>query len=122
MNFLTQSLILKLYLIGFAISFLVQTVTQSKFGGESAWGINKGWQTEIAIWNVFAIVMLSALIERNFESDIVIAALFIMSFGFGINHLIAARKHNNRKSNVAGAASNFFGLLVILLWVALSGR
>ena len=113
-------LILKVYIVGFAISFLVQSITQNKFGRESAWGISRGWQNEIAIWNVFAIIVLTALINRNFESDLIVLALFVMSAGFGVNHLVAVKNGGNRKSNIAGAATNGLGLLLIVFWFLFS--
>lgn len=120
MGWLTQSLLFKVYLVGFVGSFVAQTVTQTKFGEQSAWGINRGWQNEIAIWNVFAAIVLVALLNLSIESDIVVVGLFVLSLGFGTNHLVAYRAHR-RRSNLAGFAANFAGLLLIIVW-ALVGQ
>ena len=122
MESLSQILIFKLYVVGFGISFVAQSLTQVKFGRESAWGINRGWQTEIAIWNVFAIIVLTALIVRNFNSDLVVLGLFTMSLGFGVNHLTAANRGVVRRSNLLGAAANACGLILIVLWFLFSGH
>jgi len=122
MEALSQLLIFKLYALGFGISFLVQSITQAKFGRESAWGVNRGWQTEIAIWNVFAIVVLLALIERKFESDLVVLGLLVMSLGFGVNHLHGAKNGPARRSNLIGAAANGVGMILIVIWFLFSGR
>jgi len=117
---LNQILIFKMYVVGFAVSFLIQSIGQDKFGRESAWGINRGWQTEIAIWNVFAIMVLTTLIFSDVGSDIVIFSLFVMSMGFGVNHFLAALRGGKIKSNIVGATANSVGVVIILLWYIFS--
>ena len=85
MVWLEQSLIFKLYIFGFFGSLIAQTFTQSNFGRNSAWGINRGWQNEIAIWNVFAALALLSLVLQEVRSDLVVLALAILSLGFSSN-------------------------------------
>lgn len=116
MDWFDQTLVIEVYIMGFIGSFLVQTLLQTRFGNNSEWGLNRGWQSEIAIWNVFAGVVLLALVINNFQSKLIITALAILSTGFFINHMNAYRK-KFKLSNLQGAIANAIGLIVVISWI-----
>jgi len=115
MEWLSQTLIFEIYICGFVLSLAAQTLPQSKFGRQSAWGVSRGWQNEIAIWNIFAVIVLYAFLKHGFRSRLAVLSLAVLSCGFGLNHLIAFRQAK-RLSNLQGFLANLAGLILIFAW------
>lgn len=112
---LDQFLIFKIYIVGFLGSLVAQSFFQSSFGKNSIWGVNRGWQNEIAVWNVFAVLILVSLIHRKVQSDLAVYALAVLSLGFALNHLFAFSREK-KISHLQGALANGVGLFAILIW------
>jgi hypothetical protein len=79
-----------LWICGFAFAIVGQSVLQTIFASETYWGLNAGWQNEIALWNVgMVLVLLGVLLSKKGIEPYVIPGLTVLSLGFGINHLVA---------------------------------
>lgn len=85
-----------LYLILFLLmtvgAFVWQMFIPSVAENLSVWGINRGWQVEIALWNVgLDIGILITLIKRNIEyAKILTIISFSLCILLGGHHLIYA--------------------------------
>ncbi|HEX7479288.1 MAG TPA: hypothetical protein VF331_15890 [Polyangiales bacterium] len=104
------------WLIGFVIAGLALSVNQRKTADQSCFGSNAGWQTEIAIWNLGASLMLiGVLLSKTGVEAALLPGLFVLSLAFSINHLIALARHKERRypTNVAAAVANGVGVLVL---------
>ena len=107
-------LVLKLYILGFWMSFIIQGPFQGWFAKNSFWKRNIGWQNEIAIWNIGMIIILYGIIRNSMDHIFEVRlGLFVMSFFLCINHLTALFKDKSSISNIMGAVANFIGLLII---------
>ena len=108
--------IIKIYILGFGSSFIIQFVFQKWFGKNSYWQHNIGWQNEIAIWNIGICIILYGLI-KNSVSDVfeISLGLFVMSFLFCINHVAALLKNKLYLSNIMGALINLFGMILLVM-------
>ena len=113
MKFLEARNMVIFWMLGFAGSFVIQTVLQSWFAENSYWGANVGWQNEIAIWNLGVLITLAGVLrsKANVESY-VLPGLAVLSLCFGTNHVVALLGSPTSLSNWAGAAMN--GLAVVL--------
>lgn len=118
MTFLTAQALIILWMIGFSGSFIIQTIFQRWFAKNSYWGANKGWQNEIAIWNLGVIIMLAGLLRSNFNVEsYVLPGLAVLSTCFGINHAVALTHSSASISNWAGAIMNALGVVAYGLFV-----
>jgi hypothetical protein len=106
-------------MLGFGLSFIIQSIFQGWFAKHSYWKRNIGWQNEIAIWNLGMITILYGvtknLVSATFE---VLLGLFILSLLFFLNHTSALFKAKYPLSNLMGSAINLIGITLILLhWI-----
>ncbi|MCA9541014.1 MAG: hypothetical protein KC620_19070 [Myxococcales bacterium] len=113
MTFLTARFLVIVWMVGFAGSFVMQSVLQRWFAENSAWGRNMGWQNEIAIWNLGVFVALGGVLaaDANLESA-VLPGLAILSLCFGLNHARALRDSPRSHSHWAGAVANGLGVVM----------
>lgn len=96
-----------LWMLGFLVSFVIQTVFQSQFAAATLWGENRGWQNEIAIWNVGMFLVLTGILTANVRiENRVLPGLFILSLCFGSNHVLAIVQSPASLGNWAGALAN----------------
>ena len=108
---LTARLLIALWLAGFAASFVMQTVFQGWFATNSAWGVNVGWQNEIAVWNLGVIVMLVGFLRADTgREESLLLGLCVLSLCFGTNHAYALVSSGLNVSNAMGAVFNYFGV------------
>ena len=106
--------VLKLYILGFAASFIIQSIFQGWFAKNSYWKRNTGWQNEIAIWNIGMMIILYGVVRESMDHITEIRlGLVVMSFFLCINHLIALLKDKYSKSHIMGASINIIGLIII---------
>ncbi|WP_328856216.1 hypothetical protein OG579_12690 [Williamsia herbipolensis] len=108
------------WLAGTAAALVVQGVFPEKFAETTAWGVNAGWQREIAIWNLGTLVAGGAIVAG--DSDPIRAqlrGLTVLSALFGTNHAVAALR-SGRPGNIAWAVINGAGVVSSL--AALSRR
>jgi hypothetical protein len=106
------------WLVGFVIAGLALSVNRQKTADQSCWGGNVGWQTEIAIWNLGASLMLvGVLLSKKDVEAALLPGLFVLSLAFTINHLIALARHKGKRypTNVAAAVANGVGVLVLVV-------
>jgi hypothetical protein len=96
-----------LWLIGFAGSFLIQTVFRNQFADLTLWGRASGWQNEIAIWNIGLVLILGSLLKSRMDLNRIVPGLILLSTCFALNHLIAALQ-GNFLGNWAGFVTNLF--------------
>lgn len=109
MNLLAIILIY-LWIGGFVASFVIQTMFRQWFAANTHWGLNTGWQNEIAIWNIGIIAIISGILLVNSTYAIyMLPGLLILSVSFAVNHLIALKQSQSFK------AGNFAGMLANLL-------
>ncbi|MGE0764279.1 MAG: hypothetical protein AB7N80_13435 [Bdellovibrionales bacterium] len=84
-----------------AWAIVLQSLFRKRLAAITSWNYSPGWQTEIALWNVGAVVLLAlSLIAKNQIAHITVPVICVWSTLFGINHLIAyvrtsARGHLN---------------------------
>lgn len=113
MRYLTPRAMVVLWMLGFAGSFVIQSVFQAWFAAHSDWGANAGWQTEIAIWNVGVFAMLVGVLRSESTAEsFVLPGLALLSACFCLNHLLALSHTPDSLSNLAGALAN--ALMVLL--------
>ena len=112
-SWLTPRSLVILWMLGFVCAFVVQTAFQSWFAAETLWGANRGWQTEIALWNLGVLVILVGVLraDRGVEAH-VLPGLVLLAVCFGINHALAALASPGSLSHWGGAALNGAGVLV----------
>lgn len=117
-RFLNARNVLMVWMAGFAVSFVMQSVLQVWFAGNSYWGANQGWQNEIAIWNVGILAMLLGILSgARGQERRVLPGLALLSTGFAINHLNALAAAPGHISHMLGAFGNVAGVLLYLAYV-----
>lgn len=105
-------ILIYLWIVGFMASFIIQTVFREWFASNTHWGLNKGWQNEIAIWNIGIIAVISGVLFASRDHAVyILPGLLVLSISisFGINHFIALKRSQSFK------AGNFAGMLANLL-------
>jgi hypothetical protein len=96
---------------GFAGAALIQGLFPRAFADATGWGRNKGWQREIAIWNVGLLTTIWRVRQPGADVDRALATGFsVLSALFGINHLAAAASSPRSWGNWLGAVANAVGL------------
>lgn len=122
MTFLTAKFIIMVWGLGFAGSFVIQSVFQRWFAKNSHWGSNVGWQNEIAIWNLGVLVVLVGVLRSNANIEsYVLPGLAVLSLFFGINHAVAVLRSPRSLSNWAGVISNTLGIVLYGIYLVISG-
>ncbi|MBI6546298.1 MAG: hypothetical protein HY692_05855 [Cyanobacteria bacterium NC_groundwater_1444_Ag_S-0.65um_54_12] len=122
---MTARLLIKLWTIGFLVSFVIQTIFQGAFADSTAWGRNNGWQNEIAFWNLGVSVLLLCLLRVKDAPEKSLPGLAVLSLFLGVNHLIAAMS-----TSAPGHLGHLFGfvanaiavVLVSVYWIRTSRR
>jgi len=108
------------WLVGFVVAGLALSVGQRRTSADSCWGASP-WQNEIAIWNLGGSTMLAGVLlhGHGIEASL-LPGLFILSLAFSINHLVALRRHTERRypTNIAAATANGIGVLSMLVYYA----
>jgi hypothetical protein len=121
MEYFTARQLVISWLVGFVVAGFALSVNQKRTSEQSCWG-SSPWQNEIAIWNLGAIVMLLGVVWRHpgVEPDL-LPGLFVLSLAFSINHIVALRRHRDRRypTNLAAAVFNGIGVVAILAHFAL---
>jgi uncharacterized membrane protein HdeD (DUF308 family) len=108
----------KLWTAGFAAAAVIQGLFARRFALGTSWGYSKGWQREIAIWNLGTLTTVAAL-RRGIDADrSLIAGFAVLSALFGANHLDAALRSRRSLSNWLGASANGVALAVGLAALA----
>jgi len=113
-----------LWVLGFAVSMVIQSFFQNDFAAQTHWGTSHGWQTEIAIWNLGMIFVLLPLLKDEIKIRNALPGLFILSLFFAINHASAFIKGELSKAgNLAGVGFNVAAVVVCALyWVSYKKR
>jgi hypothetical protein len=111
------SLLVNLWLCGFAVAFVLQFFLQQALSSRTIWGHAPGWQREIALWNISLIAAIF-LIRRGSDSadKIILPALAVLSFLLGTNHFIAALSSYKKLGHWAGAFGNYLGVFLFLFF------
>ena len=110
------------WIVGFVGAGLALSVSQKRTADQSCWGASP-WQNEIAIWNLGAIVMLLGVLwSKKDVEPALLPGLFVLSLAFSINHIVALRRHRDRRypTNVAAAVANGIGVVAILVHFVLT--
>lgn len=112
-------LLLGLWLLGFLVSLVIQSVLQGWFAEITLWGRNAGWQTEIAIWNAgMALVLVGLLRQTETVQAVALPGLAVLSLALGVNHLQTAIDHPGYVGHWLGAGANFTAVLLAALYFA----
>ena len=108
--------ILKIYILGFGASSIIQSVFQRWFAENSYWKQNVGWQNEIVIWNIGMSIILYGLVQNSVIDIVEITlGLFVMSLLFFLNHVTALLKNKRSISHMMGSLINLLGMTVIIM-------
>lgn len=91
MKVFTQThLIVKLWVLGFIGSSIIQFFFQEWFAAQGVWDLHTGWQTEIAILS-FGLVMVLIPVSRDHVASLrVLPGLVATSLFISANHGFAA--------------------------------
>lgn len=108
------------WLVGFIVAGLALSVGQQKTARDSCWGASP-WQNEIAIWNLGGTLMLAgALMHGHGIEAALLPGLFALSLAFALNHLVAIRRHPDKRypTNIAALTGNGIGVIAIAIYYA----
>jgi hypothetical protein len=107
-------------LVAFVSSFVVQTALQF-LGEKSVWGVNPGWQREIAFWNVGAaiIVLLTLRFGEARAAIAVVTGCTVLFLLLGTNHLVAVFSNPRAQFHWPPLALNYIGL-IFGAWILLT--
>lgn len=108
------------WLVGFVVAGLALSVGQRKTAADSCWGASP-WQNEIAIWNLGGTLILAgALMHGHGIEPALLPGLFVLSLAFAINHLVALRRHPDKRypTNIAAATGNGIGVITMIVYYA----
>lgn len=109
--------LLRVWLLAFLGSLVIQSVFQWWFAEVTIWGRNIGWQTEIAIWNAgVSLILFRLLREPEPVQAAAIPGLVLLSTLFGTNHLQAALSQPNHFGNWLGATLNLSGVALAVAY------
>ena len=100
------------------ISCLGQLGLPAELGAASAWGTARGWQREIALWNVGVYIMIARALRANeaVGGRTVAIGLVVLQLLAATNHAVAALQTHAVLNTVMGAvnyACVIFGLLAL---------
>lgn len=101
-----------LFLLMSAGAFVWQIFFPSIAENFSVWGFNRGWQTEIALWNLGVDIGISiTLIKRNIEYAKILSIISVfLCIMLGGHHLIYALTATNGKTSL-----HWMGAIEVLL-------
>lgn len=69
---------------------IIQLFFQKRLSSITSWGHSPGWQREIGLWNIGAIIFLIfSLNSAQPIAHITIPVIYIWSLFFGINHFVS---------------------------------
>jgi len=115
---LSAELLVDLWIAGFLIAAVLQTVLQKQLSSETSWGFASGWQREIAFWNIgITGLVISLRMSLPAPDPAILPALALLSLLLGTNHLISATKDPKKTGHWVGVAGNFLGVILYLLFV-----
>ncbi len=115
---LSAELLVNLWIAGFLIAAVLQTLTQKHLSSETSWGFAPGWQREIGVWNIgITGLIISLRISLPSPDSAIVPGLSLLSLLLGTNHLISAAKDPKKTGHWAGVAGNFLGVTLYLLFV-----
>jgi len=117
LSLITARNIILLWQLGFIGSLIIQTIFQGWFGSHSLWGINNGWQNEIAIWNVGMFLVIANVLKTNESIKQLLFPLALLSLMFAINHSIALVTCTQCISHWMGAIANYLGVFLYVIYV-----
>ena len=100
------------------LSCLGQLGLPAELGAASAWGTARGWQREIALWNVGVYIMIARALRANdaVGGRTVAIGLVVLQLLAATNHAVAALQTHAVLNTVMGAvnyACVIFGLLAL---------
>jgi hypothetical protein len=86
---------------------IIQIFFQKKLASITSWAHTAGWQREIGLWNIGAVVLLALCLNSPTPiAHIAIPVVCTWSILFGINHLVAYFK-TRAHGNLSACALNF---------------
>lgn len=105
------------------ISGLGQLLLPAKLGALSAWGIARGWQREIAFWDLamYLVIVRTLRVDDAVAGRTVAIALVLLQFVVATNHAAAAIQGHamlNSIMSVVNYACVAFGALALRVRVA----
>jgi hypothetical protein len=94
---LLATVYLSAVLVALAIAFVDQAFLPDLVGRHTAWGLARGWQREIAFWNIGLAVIIGAVLRSKNPDSVraVVTAVVVLSGLLGTNHLLAALSNRN---------------------------
>jgi hypothetical protein len=115
---LSAKLIVNLWLAGFVVATILQTLLQKQLASKTSWGFAPGWQREIALWNIgITALVLSLRTAFPAPDAAILPALAWLSLLLGANHLISAIKEPKKIGHWAGVGGNFLGVSLYLVFL-----
>ncbi|MEW6778211.1 MAG: hypothetical protein AB1405_18080 [Bdellovibrionota bacterium] len=97
---------------------VLQIFLQERMNEVTAWGLSPGWQREIGLWNVGAVVLIFRSL-RSKEPGVWLAVpvLLVWSALFGFNHLLAFLHAPGAQGHLVGFAMNLAPIIwAVAIW------
>ncbi len=122
--FLNARTLVIIWVIGFVGAGLAMSVLQDTTAVQSCWGANAGWQNEVAIWNLGAVLMLAGILRSKKRVEpYILPGLFVLSLAFTVNHVVALLKYDGLyATNLAAAVANGAGVFLLLIYFLFGSR
>jgi hypothetical protein len=98
---------LRMWAAGSVVSAVLQAVFPERTARAASWRESRGWQREIALWNI-ATVGLLLRAENADESTrlLLVRSLLLLNSALGVNHLVAAIRSPRYPLHWLGASMN----------------
>ena len=100
---------------------ILQTLLQEKIVKITTWNQSTGWQREIGLWNLGAVVLVAMHLALQVAvTSILVPVLLVWSGLFGVNHFVAYLKNKKAGGHLSGFIMNLFPFIwsaVIILFV-----
>ncbi|MGO3325113.1 hypothetical protein [Gordonia sp. (in: high G+C Gram-positive bacteria)] len=101
------------WLMGSSGAMILQAGFARRFARHTSWGFNSGWQREIAVWNLGAIVAgVGAVGQGSNAARAQLRGLVVLSALFSLNHAVAGIGSPRSWSHWVGAGANGLGIAV----------
>jgi hypothetical protein len=102
-----------------AWAVILQTLLQKRIIAVTSWSYSPGWQREIGLWNVGAVLLLAlSLASREPIAHITIPVICLWSTLFGTNHLVAYLRsgaHGHLNAAILNFAAPAWAAIVLLM-------
>jgi hypothetical protein len=97
---------------------ILQTFFQKKLSAMTSWNYVAGWQREIGLWNIGAVVLLILSLNSSTPiAHVTIPVICTWSLLFGTNHLLAyfkTRAHGHLSASFLNFAAVVWAIIIFI--------